>query len=164
MVHTCIIVCSWLWSVHFWLITTSSLGWCFVVFCVIFCLVWIMRLLVLVVESPLSAFIVVQVWEWLIIDPELILVSMLHDVQQVLANSKGELECIFEFWVEKDLLSVLQDLLLSRKHTLEVFNGEVLIVQFESPNVLLLCALEGFSNVTYFKVLRLDRHENILIN
>lgn len=145
-------------------VPTSSLSGCFVVFSIILSFVWVVCFFIFVVEMPLGPLIVPQVWKWLIVDSELILVTVLHDIQEVLANSKGELECIFEFWVKKNLLTVLQNLLFAWQHTSEELDGVVLIVQFESPDVLFLGALEGLTDFTNFEELRLDRHENILIN
>jgi hypothetical protein len=98
------------------------------VFSVILGLVWVMRFFVFVVEMPLGPLIVPQVREWLIVDSEFIFVTVLHDIQEVLANSEGELECIFEFWVKEDLLTILQNLLFTRKHTGEELDGVVLVV------------------------------------
>ena len=83
---------------------------------------------------------------------------MLNNVQRVLANVEGELECRLEpekfkfdgvLGVEVDYLAILKDFLLSRKHTGEHFKCVVLRVQLESPNVLLLGATQRHSLNAY---------------
>lgn len=56
-----------------------------------------MRFFILVVEMPLGSLIVPQVREGLVVDSEFIFVTVLHNIQEILANSERELECIFEF-------------------------------------------------------------------
>lgn len=80
-----------------------------------------------------SHFLIVQMLERLVIDPQFKSVSVLHDGETVLPNMEWEIERSLEGIILVDYLSILSDLFLSAEHAVVQLDGVVSVFQVELP-------------------------------